>query len=59
MGENIFRRVMTRLLFELQVALWHQERSMGGGNRKSPAGTFLDAIIFPIWVLPRRPQAQQ
>ena len=23
MGENIIRRVMTRLLFELQPALWH------------------------------------
>lgn len=59
MGGNISRRAMTRLLFELQVALWHQATAIGRGNRKSPDEALLDAIIFPIWVLPRHPQAQQ
>jgi len=34
MGGNISRRVMTRLLFELQFVLWHQAARGQRGNAK-------------------------
>lgn len=51
MGGNISRRVMTRLLFELQSVLWHQAARGQRGVQKSPAGTMLDAIILQLWTL--------
>jgi hypothetical protein len=53
MGGNISRRVMTRLLFELQFVLWHQAACGQQGMQKSPVGAMLDAIILQLWTLHR------
>ena len=59
MGGNISRRVMTRLLFELQFVLWHQAVRGQRGMEKSPAGAMLDAIILQLWTLHRARKTQQ
>jgi hypothetical protein len=46
MGENIIRRVMTRLLFELQPALWHHQTPSLETTQKNGAYPTLDAIIL-------------
>lgn len=51
MGGNISRRVMTRLLFDLQFVLWHQAARGQRGVQKSPAGAMLDAIILQLRAL--------
>ena len=48
MGGNIFRRAMTRLLFELQVALSHQPARGNREPQKSPFGASLGAIILQL-----------
>lgn len=48
MGENIIRRVMTRLLFELQPALWHYMARRWMHPQKNAAHSTLDAII--LWL---------
>jgi hypothetical protein len=53
MGGNISRRVMTRLLFELQFVLWHQAARGQRRVQKSPAGAMPDAIILQLWTLHR------
>jgi len=59
MGGNISRRVMTRLLFELQIILWHQAARGQRGMQKSPAGAMPDAIILQLWTLHRDRKTQQ
>ncbi|MDO8742861.1 MAG: hypothetical protein Q7J62_00415 [Polaromonas sp.] len=59
MGGNISRRVMTRLLFELQCVLWHQAARGQRRVQKSPAGAMPDAIILQLWTLHRGRKTQQ
>jgi hypothetical protein len=59
MDGNISRRVMTRLLFELQDVLWHQVTHGQRGMQKSPAGAMPDAIILQLWTLHRARKTQQ
>jgi hypothetical protein len=59
MDGNISRRVMTRLLFELQDVLCHQEAHGRREMQKSPAGAMPDAIILQLWTLHRDRKTQQ